>query len=628
MIKKVLFLLSVSFTIFSQAQAPAGYYSSAQGLSGYALKSELSTIITNGHNAQSYGDLWTVYYTSDIDDYYEQDGTILDIYSEDPSGNDPYNFTVGNDQCSGSNGGEGYCYNREHSFPKSWFNDASPMVTDMHHIFPTDAKVNGERGNFPYGEVSNPSFTSQNGTKKGNNSYNHPSAYNGTVFEPIDEFKGDLARVYFYMATRYESQIAGWENSNAGSDATLNGTSNQVFEDWMLAMLLEWHYADPVSEKEEDRNDAAYLFQGNRNPYVDNEAWVTTIWDANPDTQAPSAPTNLVATSITTNSLELSWNASTDNVAVLNYQIEQDGNLIETNNATQTTVNNLTPNTNYSFQVFAVDPSGNISSGSNTLNVTTLSTENILIDEDFNDCNTIQFTAVSELSDSDWECLTQYGENNSGAYQMNSYSQGQQNPSIDWLITTNAINFDDYKDEILSFYTVATYGNSALELRYSTDYDGGNSPSNFTWTSVPNVTIPLHSNGGSNQEVYEFSNIDISSISGEVYIAFKYDTSNGEQATRWTVDSFKIFGEESLSVGNNELNSFSIFPNPATTEINIQVENTPNFSYRIYNLTGKIIQENNNKNTEKISVADLSSGLYLLQLTSNGKTATKKLIIQ
>ncbi|WP_304138169.1 HNH endonuclease signature motif containing protein, partial [Mesonia mobilis] len=206
--KKSLLLFALTICAFVvKAQVPAGYYNSAQGLTGYTLKSELSTIITNGHTAQSYGALWTVYYTSDVDNYYENDGTVLDIYSEKPNATDAYNYTLGSDQC-GNYQNESDCYNREHSFPKSWFNDASPMVTDMHHIFPTDGKVNSERSNFAYGEVGNASWTSTNGTKKGNNNYNFPNAYNGTVFEPIDEFKGDLARVYFYMATRYENQIS------------------------------------------------------------------------------------------------------------------------------------------------------------------------------------------------------------------------------------------------------------------------------------------------------------------------------------------------------------------------------------------------------------------------------------
>lgn len=252
-----------------------GYYASADGLTGYALKTELHNIINN-HTTQSYSALWDFYLSYGRDSYYENDGSILDIYSEQPGGMDPYTFTAGSDQC-GNYSGEGDCYNREHGFPRSWFGGAvAPMNTDIHHIFPTDGYVNSKRSSYPYGEVASASFTSANGSKLG--SATGGLGYTGTVFEPIDEFKGDIARAYFYMATRYENVIAGWENQSAYGDASLNGTSNQVFENWLLAMLKSWHVQDPVSQKEIDRNDAAYGFQGNRNPFVDHPELVTEIW--------------------------------------------------------------------------------------------------------------------------------------------------------------------------------------------------------------------------------------------------------------------------------------------------------------------------------------------------------------
>ncbi|MBW2961450.1 endonuclease [Mesonia aestuariivivens] len=627
--KKNLFslLIAILCVATTQAQIPTNYYSSAQGLSGYTLKSELSSIISNGHTAQGYGDLWDAYYTSDVDNYYENDGTVLDIYSEKPNATDAYNYTLGSDQCGNVSASEGGCYNREHSFPKSWFNDASPMYTDMHHIFPTDGQVNSQRSNFPYGEVGNASWTSTNGTKKGNNNYNFPNAYNGTVFEPIDEFKGDLARVYFYMATRYENQISGWETSNTGSDATLNGTSNQVFEDWMLAMLIDWHNADPVSQKEIDRNNAAYIFQGNRNPFVDNPQYAAQIWGT-PDNQSPTAPTNLDYNNLTNSSVELTWNAATDNIAVVSYQIKQNGAEVATISATNTTylATNLTPETAYYFEVFALDAYGNISSASNMLTVTTLEAAEVIFSEDFNDCQNVQFTPVSELSTQDWQCQTEFGEDNTGCFQMNSYSQGSQIPSIDWLITTNSINLDNYTQEKLSFYTDAAYGNSELQLLYSTDYNAANAPSNTTWTAVPNLTIPQHPSGNANELIFEFNDIDISSISGNVYFAFKYDTSNGENATRWTVDSFRITGEQNLSVSTKNQLTLNIYPNPSHGKLTISIPSAKEFEYAIYDLNGRLLQQKKNSATQ-ISVENLASGLYLLQVSSEGKTASKKLII-
>lgn len=272
---------STSFTIGSGSGGSGGstdlsdYYNSAEGLSGYTLKTALYNII-NGHTTQSYGDLWTFYTAHELDSYYENDGSILDIYSESPNGSDSYNFTSGSDQC-GNYSGESDCYNREHSFPRSWFGGAvNPMNTDVHHIFATDGYVNSKRSSYPYGEVSSTTYTSDNGSKVGSGS--SLLGYTGTVFEPIDEFKGDLARAYFYMATRYQNVVSGWESNSTYGDAVLDGSSNQVYEDWFLDMLKSWHAQDPVSQKELDRNEAAYSHQGNRNPFVDYPEFVTEIW--------------------------------------------------------------------------------------------------------------------------------------------------------------------------------------------------------------------------------------------------------------------------------------------------------------------------------------------------------------
>ncbi|WMS90982.1 endonuclease [Pseudoalteromonas sp. HL-AS1] len=254
---------------------PTGYYVTAQGLSGYALKTELYNIIKD-HNAQGYSAIWNFYDSSARDTYFENDNSILDMYSEKPNGSDSYNYAAVSDQC-GNYSGEGGCYNREHSFPKSWFGGTiEPMNSDVHHIYATDGYVNSKRSNFPFGEVASASFTSTNGSKLG--SASSSLNYSGTVFEPIDEFKGDFARAYFYMATRYENVIGTWQTKTTSSNAVLNGSSNQVFESWVVAMLLNWHNSDPVSQMELDRNQAAFEFQGNRNPYIDHPEFVEMIW--------------------------------------------------------------------------------------------------------------------------------------------------------------------------------------------------------------------------------------------------------------------------------------------------------------------------------------------------------------
>lgn len=250
------------------AQPPVGYYDSATG-TGYTLKTQLYNIIKD-HDSQSYGTLWTIYIHDAYRDlYYENDNTLLDIYSENPNGTDSYTYTLGNNDQCGNYSGEGDCYNREHIIPQSVFNEASPMRTDAHHIMPTDGYVNGIRGNHPIGKVNVANTTTTNGSKRGTSAV---SGYNGTVFEPIDEFKGDIARIYFYFATRYQNQVSSW------SYAMFNGTSNQVFTDGFLDMLLQWHENDPVSDREIAINNRVYQYQDNRNPYIDNPQYVHDVW--------------------------------------------------------------------------------------------------------------------------------------------------------------------------------------------------------------------------------------------------------------------------------------------------------------------------------------------------------------
>lgn len=247
-----------------QAQIPENYYASAYGEKGRALQVALFQII-DGHQSQSYNGLWSCFYTTDA----KSDGTVWDIYSDVPGGTPPYIYNFGEDQC-GNYSGEGICYNREHSMPKSWFDDAMPMYTDLFHIYPTDGAVNGRRGNFPYGEVGNATWTSENGSKLGSCSY---PGYNGTVFEPIDEYKGDLARTYLYMCTRYMDKSLDIENG-----ATMLVESR--FKPWALEMLIRWHEQDTVSKKEIDRNNAIYAIQKNRNPFIDHPELVGKIFGA------------------------------------------------------------------------------------------------------------------------------------------------------------------------------------------------------------------------------------------------------------------------------------------------------------------------------------------------------------
>src|SRR5262252_1975808 len=247
---------------FVDVSIPAGYYDGTAGLTGYALLVALHNII-KGHTALSYTFTATAFHNTDK----RPDGKVWDVYSDVPGGTPPYEYAFGP---LGSGGSEGIAYNREHSFPQSWFGGSVlPMYSDLWIIYPTDSKVNSERGNFPYGKVGTATWTSLNGTKLGNCV---SPGYGGTCFEPIDGYKGDLARSQFYVSTRYFNEDASWPGSPSANHSQMVA--------WAANQYLQWSDNDPVSWKERVRNAAIYEFQHNRNPFVDHPEFASAIWDS------------------------------------------------------------------------------------------------------------------------------------------------------------------------------------------------------------------------------------------------------------------------------------------------------------------------------------------------------------
>jgi len=264
------FLYFLSFSLF--AQIPAGYYTAAEGKVDAALKTQLAAIISAGAVDKGYDGLYTIYQTSDN----LPSGKVWDMYSIKADGTANYYFTHNTDKC-GSYSSEGNCYNREHTFCDSWLGAASPQRSDAHHILPTDGYVNNRRSSYPHGKVGTATWTSSNGSKLGN--ADPSTGYSGIVFEPIDEFKGDFARMYFYVATRYESKIAGWVG-NGSAGEILAGNTYPAYKTWFYTMMVQWADQDPVSQKEITRNNAIYASQKNRNPYIDHPELVDYIWGA------------------------------------------------------------------------------------------------------------------------------------------------------------------------------------------------------------------------------------------------------------------------------------------------------------------------------------------------------------
>lgn len=234
------------------------YYDSIDwSLTGAALKTDLYYLIKD-HDDVGYGGLLDSYARTDVD----ENGYIVDMYSN-------CEYRVGDS--GGNYKKEGDCYNREHIIPQSVFYEHAPMRSDLFNVYPTDGYVNNRRGSFPHGSVGDSvSYTSSNGSKVGKS--NAPG-YSGTVFEPIDQYKGDIARSYFYMVTCYEDQLTSWKHYDSFDGKKYPGLSS-----WALDLYMEWNELDPVDSWERQRNEAVYLEQGNRNPFIDHPEAVAAIW--------------------------------------------------------------------------------------------------------------------------------------------------------------------------------------------------------------------------------------------------------------------------------------------------------------------------------------------------------------
>ena len=667
-------LLGFMFSL-ALAQAPAGYYNGTEGLTGAALKTKLSAIITAGHKDNGYDGLYNGYPTTDSDHFYENDGTVLDMYSENPTGTDPYTYRHGIKKC-GNYSVEGDCYNREHIVPQSFFNQQSPMRGDIHFVRPTDGKVNGMRSNYPFGAVNSPSFTSKNGTKVGPSS---SPGYGGTGAVPIDEFKGDIARMVFYFVTRYESRLASFSTGNM-----LGGSPYPGLQAWEKDVLLAWSIQDPVSPTEIERNNASHVFQKNRNPFIDHPEWVQLIWGSQTvDTQAPSAPTNLAVLSTSTASANLSWTASTDNVGVSYYRIFVNGVFHSNSNATTATVSGLAQGTTYTFYVIAVDAANNASPQSNTATGTTLTDTqaptaplNLSVTSVGTNNIAVQWTAATdnvgvtsydiyvngELMGSTSSTSTNIANLNPltaySIYIVAKDAAGNVSPQSNTVTATTTALSANCGDE--SFETIppstsnySTYNWISNGVSWTSEDSRTDQTINgraitirngfVTALSVPNGigefkvttqlkfsgsagTLKIFVNGTDTGKTVPYSSTATTTtvtginVAGTVEITLQQ---NGAATNRVAIDDmswtcYTLAGVNESAVGKNAL---SIYPNPVKNgELNVIDKNLSEVKIaHIFDFTGKLVQTIAQpfKNSGKITLKNLPKGVYILKAGSS-----------
>lgn len=275
--KTIILFLSFVFCVsaFAETLEP-GFYDKINGLKDGQLKDSLKSLIRD-HTAISYGtganSTWGVFYYSDRD----EEGYCMDMYCDTW-----YKFSAPGNSVTGCN--------IEHSFAKSWWGGAeNDAYKDCYHLNPSNSTANSARSNYPLGVPEKEIKTS--GSLRIGKKHHPTMDVDHFVFEPKDEYKGDFARAYFYMATCYGhwsngtydpvcSKYQGWrlDNKDVGSKYAMQNDNYLEFQPWEQEVLIQWHRQDPVSIKEIRRMDAVSDFQHNRNPFIDYPYLAEYIW--------------------------------------------------------------------------------------------------------------------------------------------------------------------------------------------------------------------------------------------------------------------------------------------------------------------------------------------------------------
>jgi len=305
----------------SAEEMPDGYYSGINNKKGAAIKTALCEIINNADVVRyAYGPqdgdkpgTWTAFPITDI----ESDGTIWDMYSNIK-------------RYPPINGLSAASMDIEHMLPNSWWGGktgSKEAFSDLYLLSPADHLTNGNKSNFPPGQLIDSSKVNNGVFFMGRD-----PEYGGNAFDIIDEYKGDFARAYFYTATAYE-KLTSWKYTDYSKYIANN---SQFFTDHLLEVLLAWHRNDPVSEKEVNRLDAVSTIQHNRNPFIEYPELVEYIWGNKKTTKLklanlqrttdgnyefPVSPTNPLAheaTQVTKNGFTANWS----NTGAASYELD------------------------------------------------------------------------------------------------------------------------------------------------------------------------------------------------------------------------------------------------------------------------------------------------------------------
>ena len=500
----VLIILSITLNTLAQES----YYNDVNiNLTGVTLKEELATKIISTHTQfLFYDQVWDASKATDVNP--NNSNQVLLIYGyEDGSDTDATNDRErGINDNSGSTGD----WNREHVYSQSLgtpaLSDSGPG-SDAHHLRPADTQRNSSRNNRKFTLGSGNSGIQTDGG-----------------WYPGDEWQGDVARMMMYMYVRYGDRCLP---TNIGFG------DNSSTPDDMIDLFLQWNVEDPVSDFEKQRNTyhentTNLNAQGNRNPFIDNPILATRIWGGtkaedtwgiytSSDTQAPTAPTNLSATNVTTFSVDLSWDAATDNIGVTSYDVYVDGNLVTATSNTSVTISNLTSNTNYSFTVLAKDIVNNSSDFSTALNVSTLADNeaptvptNITIGNETETTFIVSWSASTDNTKVD-------------VYKIYIDDVFVDSTENEMFTATNLTPSTTYKVQVLAVDEVGNESNLSNAVNASTTNGS---------TTANELFFSEYVEGSSNNKALEIVNLTDADIDMSIY-SIKRQTNGGVNGDEW-----------------------------------------------------------------------------------------------
>jgi endonuclease I/chitodextrinase len=540
--KLLLLIVIINYTVaFSQET----YYNGVDlELFGTDLKDALAAKIKATHTrvleyTSNGPDVWDA--TKVTDDYAALSGDVMLFYGwENGTDQDITNDISRDNRFQDIGDGATEVWNREHVFPKSLANPILDITvpgpaTDAHHLRAADRSRNSARNNRKYGRGSG---TSNYSTLDFHEGLDGPDT---AAWYPGDQWKGDAARMIMYMYVHYGAVCL----------PTAVGVGSKEFtQDEMIDLFLQWNVEDPVSDIEKTRNayhenTSNYAAQGNRNPFIDNPYLATRIWGGdsaedlwnyykNTDTEAPSAPTSVSLNNITVNSINVSWTGSNDNIGVTGYNIYLDDILTAqtSSSITNTTITNLSTNTNYNFTIVAKDLINNRSTPTTISGATLEDTEapsipaGLVVSNETDSSFKISWTASTDNNavssydvfvddvlnaTSTTVFFTVSGLNTSTTYKVAIVAKDiDNNPSakstsID--ATTTAGTSNGLTELFISEYVEPSTGkNKAIEIVNLTG----------STLNLANYSIQRQSNGASWEDDYNLGNSNI--IPGDVFV--------------------------------------------------------------------------------------------------------------